>query len=216
MNREKTKAIIEGLLFLNGDDGISLLDIQTVLEEIKPNDIKTMIDELDQKYANDPESVYSIQTFAKTKFRLQTKSEFHEYFAKLEFTQDQRKLSNSSVEVLSIVAYKGPISKSAIDAIRGTDSSYAVYKLKERNLIRVSGKDDSIGRSNLYSITDNFFKLFNLVGGKEVLPTIDEDELQSMIDDNIEKLEKLDQNTGGDIFDERRKNDISEVDFGEE
>ncbi|AUF83676.1 SMC-Scp complex subunit ScpB [Mesoplasma syrphidae] len=182
------KAIIEGLLFIYGDDGIALIDLQTVLENHKPSEIKLAVSELEEKYKSDDSSAFSIQRFGTNKLRLQTKEVLYEWFAKLEVAKEQSKLSKSSIEVLSIVAYKGPISKVGIDHIRGADSSYQVYKLKQRNLIRVTGKSEDLGRSNLYSITENFFKLFNLSGGKETLPLIGGEELQEIISENVEAL----------------------------
>ncbi|WP_027063133.1 SMC-Scp complex subunit ScpB [Mesoplasma seiffertii] len=202
------KAIIEGLLFIYGDDGIALLDLQTVLENHKPSEIKAAINELEEKYKNDESSAFSIQRFGTNKLRLQTKETLYEWFAKLEVVKDQSKLSKSSIEVLSIVAYKGPISKAGIDHIRGADSSYQVYKLRQRNLIRVTGKSEDLGRSNLYSITENFFKLFNLSGGKETLPLIGDEELQEIIAENVQVLKTTEAENNSKTF----FNEISEDD----
>ncbi|WP_026389687.1 SMC-Scp complex subunit ScpB [[Acholeplasma] multilocale] len=212
MNNKEIQAIIEGILFIYGEEGISFSDLQNVLENEKSSAIKNAIQDLKVKYDNDEGSAFSIQNFGQNKFRLQTKPHLHEYFAKLEMAQSQSKLSNSSIEVLSIVAYKGPIAKSGIDEIRGVDSSYQVYKLKERNLIRVSGKSEEIGNANLYTITENFYKLFNLQGGLEVLPSIGEDELQNIIDENLAELDKnKEQNKNRDIFaDEDDQVEVSE------
>ncbi|AEM68764.1 SMC-Scp complex subunit ScpB [Mycoplasma putrefaciens] len=175
------KAIIEGLLFIYGDEGISLVEIQNVLESIKPNEIKQAIIDLNKKYLADEDSALSIQVFAKNKYRMQTKPELHSYFAKLEKFQENRKLSRSTIEVLSIVAYKGPISKSEIDNLRNSDSAYQMYKLREKKLIKAI-KKDPVTRANLYTITDNFFKIFNLEKGLEELPSISDQEIQEIID----------------------------------
>ncbi|WP_025734637.1 SMC-Scp complex subunit ScpB [Williamsoniiplasma luminosum] len=180
MNKNKLMAIIEGMLFIYGDEGVALMDLETVLDHEKPSDIKEAIKSLEDKYLNDEASAFSIQKFSTNKYRLQTKKDLHEWFAKLEDVEVQSKLSVSSIEVLSIIAYKGPISKNQIDHIRGLDSTYQIYKLKDRKLIRSVGKTEET-RANLYAITENFFKLFNLAGGKEILPKISDDEIQEEV-----------------------------------
>ncbi|ATQ35729.1 chromosome condensation and segregation factor B [Mesoplasma entomophilum] len=165
------KAVVEGLLFVYGDEGISLLDLQNVLEDVRPVTIQETILELEKKYSSDVDSAFSIQKFGKNKYRLQTKPELHEYFAKLELEVNNSRLSNSSIEVLSIIVYKGPISKHDIELIRQAECSYQIYRLRQKKLIKAVGKTST--GANLYTITDNFFKLFNITGGFEALPQID-------------------------------------------
>ncbi|ATZ18852.1 chromosome condensation and segregation factor B [Williamsoniiplasma somnilux] len=205
MNKEKLMAIIEGILFIYGDEGISLMELETVLDHCKPSEIKSGILDLEAKYKNDDSSSLAIQKFGINKYRMQTKNDLHEWFAKLEVVQSQSKLSNSSIEVLSIIAYKGPITKTRIDDIRQSDSSYQLYKLKDKKLIRSIGKDEENNRANLYSITENFFKLFNIVGGKESLPKISDEEIA----EEVEKNRNSNEVNGKDIFGEN-------VFFGEE
>ncbi|UKS54225.1 SMC-Scp complex subunit ScpB [Mycoplasma feriruminatoris] len=192
MNQQYS-AIIEGLLFIYGDDGVSLLDIQTVLDNLKPTEIKEIIIELNKKYLADESCAFCIQTYKKNNFRLQTKPELHEYFAKLEEYNENKKLSHSTIEVLSIIAYKQPITKQSIDEIRNVDSTYQLYKLREKKLIRVVGKDVENNRSNLYGITDNFFKVFNIKGGLEELPVISEQDIQLAIQNNAEQKQEQEQ-----------------------
>ncbi|AJK51624.1 SMC-Scp complex subunit ScpB [Mycoplasma capricolum subsp. capripneumoniae] len=180
-------AIIEGLLFIYGDDGVSLLDIQTVLENLKPTEIKEIIIELNKKYLADQSTAFCIQTYKKNNYRLQTKPELHPYFAKLEQYNENKKLSHSTIEVLSIIAYKQPITKQSIEEIRNVDCSYQLHKLREKRLIKVVGKDLENNRSNLYAITDNFFKVFNIKGGIEELPVISDQDIKQAIQNNNEQ-----------------------------
>ncbi|KNG79395.1 SMC-Scp complex subunit ScpB [Mycoplasma sp. HU2014] len=199
------KAIIEGLLFIYGDDGISLLEIQDVLDTIKPNDIKQAIIDLNKKYQDDETCALSIQVFGNHKYRMQTKPELHEHFAKLEKQENNRKLSQSTIEVLSIIAYKGPISKSQIDFLRNSDSAYQMYKLREKKIIKVAKKDENT-RANLYTITDNFFKIFNLQGGIESLPTISDEEIDKLIEQ--QEIEQKQENQH--LFDQVEDFDIEQ------
>ncbi|PPE06787.1 SMC-Scp complex subunit ScpB [Mesoplasma corruscae] len=197
------KSIIEGLLFVYGEEGISLLEIQNVLEDKRPVDIQEVILELEKSYKASEDCAFSIQKFGKNKYRLQTKPELHEYLAKLEATKSISRLSPSCVEVLSIITYKGPISKNSIDEIREADSSYQFYKLRDKKLIKAVGKSET--GANLYSITDNFFKLFNIQGGMESIPQID------LFHSTVNNEEKL--NITFDSEDEKMNQKNSEVEI---
>ncbi|WP_106078984.1 SMC-Scp complex subunit ScpB [Mesoplasma coleopterae] len=197
------KAIVEGLLFVYGDEGISLLDLQNVLEDVRPVTIQETILELEKKYSSDVDSAFSIQKFGKNKYRLQTKPELHEYFAKLELEVNNSRLSNSSIEVLSIIVYKGPISKHDIELIRQAECSYQIYRLRQKKLIKAVGKTST--GANLYTITDNFFKLFNITGGFEALPQIDFASYKNVNDENdFDENEKLTEEmlSEDDVFNE--------------
>jgi segregation and condensation protein B len=178
MNNKELQAIIEGLLFISGDDGLDLPAIQEVLPNEKPSVINKVIDQLLQKYQKDEASAFSIQKFHKNKFRLQTKPIFHDYLAKLNFNDERRRLSNSVVEVLSIVLYRGPIAKGAIDDLRNCDSTYQLQKLREQKLVEIAGKSEENPRANTYQITDNFFKVFNL-NSREDIPKLDFEEIKN-------------------------------------
>ena len=74
----------------------------------------------------------------------------------------KRKLSAAVLETLSVVAYKQPVTKPEIEAIRGVDAGYAIQKLMERNMITIVGRSASAGRALLYGTTSEFLKHFGL------------------------------------------------------
>ena len=84
-----------------------------------------------------------------------------------------KKLSKSTMETLAIIAYKGPITKSEIELIRGVSEEKAVGNLLEKNLIYISGKKKSIGTPNLYCVTEDFYSYLN-IDASESLPGYDE------------------------------------------
>lgn len=84
-----------------------------------------------------------------------------------------KKLSKSTMETLAIIAYKGPITKSEIELIRGVSAEKAVGNLLEKNLIYISGKKKSIGTPNLYCVTEDFYSYLN-IDAAENLPGYDE------------------------------------------
>ena len=200
MNNQELQAIVEGLLFISGDDGIELAQIAQVLTEEKPSAIKKTIEALANKYNQDEASIFSIQKFNQNKYRLQTKSKYNHYLARLKNIEQPHKLTPAAIEVLSIIAYDGPISRHEIDLVRKSDSTYQIQRLKEKHLIKVTARD-GLNRFALYEVTDNFYKIFNLTNGKADLPSLDFNDLSS--DD--ETLISND-STGQNIF----KGDLNE------
>ncbi len=85
--------------------------------------------------------------------------------------QSKRRLSNSSLETLSIIAYKQPVTKGQIEQIRGVNCDYAVQKLLEKELVEIKGKSDSIGRPILYGTSEKFMDYFG-INDLSDLPTL--------------------------------------------
>ena len=85
--------------------------------------------------------------------------------------QSKRRLSNSSLETLAIIAYRQPITKSEIEQIRGVNCDYAVQKLLEKELIEIKGKSDAVGRPLIYGTTESFNDYFGINSLNE-LPTL--------------------------------------------
>ncbi|QGS51705.1 SMC-Scp complex subunit ScpB [Spiroplasma tabanidicola] len=162
MNFKKQMAIVEGLFFVNGDEGTSIEDIKLILEINDEKKIVEVINALIEKYQKDDSCGLEIQNFAKTKYRMITKKENVEFYTKLSNIKTETKLSTASIETLSIIAYKGPITRAAVENIRGVNCDAIFYKLKTRNLITNVGKSDEVGKPSLYKVTDSFLKYFNL------------------------------------------------------
>lgn len=80
-----------------------------------------------------------------------------------------KKLSRSAMETLAIIAYKGPVTKTEIEQIRGAGADKTMANLLERKLIYISGKKKSIGTPNLYEVTEDFYSYLN-IHGREELP----------------------------------------------
>ena len=164
------KAALEGLLFVIGDEGLSLKDIESVLE-ISDDEAKKLIKELYNDLNQDNRGIKL--EYLGEKFKLTTKREHAKYFEKLVQNEQNNKLSDAALEVLSIIAYSGPITRVDIDKIRGVSSAYIVRKLVLKNLIEECGKSEDIGRPMLYKVTNQFLNYFGLGSIKE-LPEIKE------------------------------------------
>ena len=106
------------------------------------------------------------------KYQLRTKDTYSAYIRRLKI-QKPRRLSNSALETLAVIAYKQPIMKSEIERIRGVDATPTIKTLISRNLIKIMGHADKIGQPALYATTDDFLKVFNLNSLKD-LPNLRE------------------------------------------
>ncbi|MBP3332554.1 MAG: SMC-Scp complex subunit ScpB [Clostridia bacterium] len=126
--------------------------------------------------------------------QLCSKEEFEQYVRKALGIRREGRLSNSSLEVLAIVAYNQPITKAKVEKIRGVDSSYAVSTLCDRHLIEAKGRLDAPGKPILYGTTDDFLRCFGLSSLFE-LP--DYDEKSEHPDEQISMLELEDEDLAG-------------------
>lgn len=166
------KAIIEGLLFLSGEEGLTLKELANILEK-NEDEIKPLIKELYDDYSNENRGIQI--EFLGDHFKLTTKKEHNEYYKKLALEEEFSPLGNSSLEVLAIIAYNAPITRIDIDNIRGVNSSYVIRKLLIKGLIEEVGRSDSPGRPRLYNINDKFLDYLGL-GSLDELPKLEVNE----------------------------------------
>jgi len=150
--------VLEGLLFVVGDEGVTLKEICEILN-IQEDEAKELLTTLKKEYDNDNRGI-KISFLGET-FKLTTKKEHKEFYQKL-ITTKESILSQSQLEVLAIIAYNEPITRIEIDEIRGLSSAYIVKKLLSKDLIKVVGKSDLPGKPNLYRTTREFLDFFGL------------------------------------------------------
>ena len=166
------KAVVEGLLFLSGEDGLTLTDISNIIEK-DIEEVKTIIKELYNDYSNENRGIQI--EYLGDHFKLTTKKEHKEYYKKLATNEENGELSQSSLEALAIIAYNAPITRVDVDNIRGVNSSYVVRKLLLKGLIEEVGRSDAPGRPRLYNVTPKFLDYFGL-GSIDELPKFEEKE----------------------------------------
>lgn len=111
-------------------------------------------------------------------YQMATRPEWSELVEKLQEDKRSQRLSRAALETLAIVAYKQPVIRPDIDAIRGVNSDSSLKTLLEKNLVNISGRDEGPGRPLLYSTTPSFLKYFGL-NSLHDLP--DPDELASLL-----------------------------------
>lgn len=176
------KGILEGLLFISGDDGLSLDKIKEVLD-IKDDELADLIEELTKSYDNEDRGI-RLEVLA-NKLKLVTKVEYKDYYKKIVDIENDM-LTNSALETLAIIAYNQPLTRGMIDDIRGVDSSYHVKKLLIKELICEKGRSELPGRPILYGTTDKFLDHFGLHSLSE-LPVLEEKE--EVIDEEVNLFE---------------------------
>ena len=163
------KGIIEGLLYVQGELGLTIEQVSDILE-IDNEEAKKLILELKQDYIDNDRGLRI--NYLGNSFKLTTKEEHKEYFKKLLENTRNNVLSNQSLETLAIIAYNEPITRIEVDEIRGVDSAYTVRRLLAKGLIKECGRKDMPGHPILYKTTDEFLDYFGLAS-KEDLPKIE-------------------------------------------
>lgn len=147
-------AALEALLFTAGEDGLDRLHLSSMLN-VAPTQLESLLQTLGQAYNQNPDSSLTVIE-TKGNLRLVTKPAYASLLEAYAQTPMQQSLSRASLEVLSIIAYRQPITRIEIDAIRGVNSSGALAKLQGFGLIKEVGKKETLGRPNLYGTTDYF------------------------------------------------------------
>ncbi|MBN2546758.1 MAG: SMC-Scp complex subunit ScpB [Spirochaetes bacterium] len=169
MSINKYSAIIESLLYYENDVvSINKIAQVTGLTEEK---IKETINQLMLEYQNNIHGLMITEIAGGYSFQI--KKEIFPYIKEYYNLKSQNKLSKSVLTVLSIIAYKQPITKNEIEDIRGVNSDNSIKRLLELNLIKITGRKDVVGKPLLYGTTTEFLKFFNLNNIKD-LPKIDE------------------------------------------
>jgi len=170
MDYNKLKAVIEGLLFVVGDEGIELKQLASIVElDIKT--VEDLIEDMKGDYKRENRGMQIVQ-FGNI-YQLTTIPEHAPYFERLVASPNHSTLSQAVLETLAIIAYKQPITKLEIEEIRGVRSERAIGKLISKGLIKEVGRMDTIGRPILYGTTNEFLDYFGLKSLDELPPPPD-------------------------------------------
>ena len=185
MEIEKSKAIIEAILFACGRE-VGIKELMSALE-VSSEDLFAIIESMKQDYQKEDRGIEIIKVGEA--FQLTTKKEYYEYIYPIFDKRSKPNLSNAALETLSIIAYNPKITKAEIESIRGVNSDGTMYKLLEYNLIENVGKADAPGRPSMYSVTNEFLKMFGITNLDELpeLPRYKLDENRQIVIDEIIK-----------------------------
>lgn len=152
-------AILEGLLFVVGEEGLTLDQIKDILE-ISEEDSKGLLRDLREKYKASDRGLRV--DFLGNRFKLTTKFEHKEYYQKLIENPTTNTLSQAALETLAIIAYNEPLTRLQVDKLRGVSSGQLIRKLVAKGFIKEVGRSDAIGKPILYETTSEFLDYFGL------------------------------------------------------
>lgn len=168
---------IEALLFVVGDDGLTIKQLSQLLGEQEELILQTM-NTLREAYDKDLARGITVKEIAGV-YQLITKSEFADTIQRLVENPTAQSLSQASLEVLAIVAYKQPITRVAIEDLRGVKCERPIQTLVSRGLIKEVGRSEGTGRAILYGTTKEFLHYFGLNSIEEMPPLPEEDLVES-------------------------------------
>ena len=148
-------AALEGLLFVVGEDGLTLSQIEEILE-IDEEKAKEVLSTLKTSYE---ESNRGIRIdFLGNRLKLTTKKEHQKYYQKLVVNKENNLLSQAALETLAIIAYNQPLTRLSVDKLRGVSSQQILRKLVAKGFVKEVGRSDLPGRPILYETTSMFLE----------------------------------------------------------
>lgn len=171
LGREESKQTLYALLFVS-DRPMSAARLAEALGDMDPDIVATLLEELREELTARDYLPYVLQEISGG-YQLVTKNQFAPYIRRLLHLKKSKRLSKALLETLAIIAYKQPVTRPEVEAVRGVSVSHAFDQLQERRLIKVAGVSDLPGRPKMYRTTDEFLVQFGLGSLKE-LPTVDE------------------------------------------
>jgi segregation and condensation protein B len=156
------KKVIEALLFASADPLplMKLREVTDTIAPLRPRDLRRLLEQLKEEYLSQ-QRAFQLEEIAQG-YVLRTFEDYAPYLDLLHRNRRAEKLSPASTEVLAIIAYRQPITRPQIDAIRGVDSSGTIVQLLERQLIEPAGRLEAPGRPTLYATTKEFLKHYGL------------------------------------------------------
>ncbi|UFT97672.1 SMC-Scp complex subunit ScpB [Radiobacillus kanasensis] len=165
------KAVVEGLLFATGDDGLSIKQMVNILQ-LDEKTIAHILEELQFDYEHTERGITLMES--NRTYHLTTKPEHSIYYQRLLESPHVSKLSQAALETLAIIAYQQPITRTEIEEIRGVKSDRPVQTLVSRSLIEEKGRKEGVGRPIMYGTSKDFLTYFGLKSIDELPPLPEE------------------------------------------
>lgn len=184
----KLKSITEGLLFMAGDEGLTVKQLSDILQldaAVAADLAKDLMKDLKSKKRGIQVSLVA------GAYRMTTNPDHAVYFERMAYSPTRSSLSQAALETLSIVAYRQPITRVEIEEIRGVKCDRAIQSLVSKDLIEEVGRAEQIGRPILYGSTKSFLEYFGL-SGLDALPepsSVAIDDLEDQTQLLFERLE---------------------------
>ena len=188
----KLQGVLEGLLFVVGDEGLTIDQICESLN-IDEEAAKELLLNLKKSYDDEDRGIRV--SFLGNAFKLTTKSEHKEFYQKLLLNEETNILSDAALETVAIIAYNQPITRAEVDELRGVSTGQIIRKLVAKGLVKEVGKSTMPGRPNLYGTTHEFLDYFGM----------------SSIDDLPQLPSNEEKEEEGDLFTSIYKDDITDM-----
>ena len=185
LKKSDAKAAIEAILFTLGE-AIELERLAGALD-VPESQLQTLMDELIEEYQDDTRGIQIIKL--ENSYQMGTKSSMYEYLINITHVPKKHVLTDVLLETLSIIAYKQPITKLAIENIRGVKSDHAVNKLVEYNLVCEIGRLDAPGKPIVFGTTEEFLRNFG-INSLDELPIINSDKIEDFKAQAFEEAEQ--------------------------
>lgn len=178
----KAEAAIEAILFSVGE-AVPVKELAKVLE-LDERTVGKLINDMMDKYEQEDRGIKLVKL--EDCYQLCTKNEYFDILSKLVNMPRKHNLTDSLMETLSIVAYKQPVTRQEIEAIRGVSCVHAINKLVEYNLVMEVGRLDAVGRPILFGTTEGFLRSFG-VASMDELPVITPDKIEDFRQEAMEE-----------------------------
>ncbi len=185
LDEQKAKETVEALLFA-ASKPLTINEIKKVIKGYTPKQIENWINELKETFSSAGRSFEILEIAGG--YEIATRKEFAPWVMKIELQKKARQATQSALETLSILAYKQPITRAEIEALRGVDVSGVLNTLMDRGLIKIVGKKEIAGRPFVYGTTEKFLEHFGLNSLAD-LPNISE--IQNIVTSSVKKEELL-------------------------
>ncbi|MCM3126515.1 MULTISPECIES: SMC-Scp complex subunit ScpB [unclassified Paenibacillus] len=195
------KSIIEGLLFLSGEEGLGVKQLSEIVDQ-RPEVVTDALEELKREYTKQGRGLQILKIAGN--YQMGTLPEHAVYFEKLAYSPSRSSLSQAALETLSIIAYRQPITRVEIEEIRGVKAERALHTLTSKDLIEEVGRAEAIGRPILYGTTKAFLDYFGLGTIKDLPePSVFEDS-----DPLEEETQLLFSKLGQNMFEEESSSEV--------
>lgn len=171
MNEAQHTGALEAMLFAHAEP----VEIERLADALRLSTVETeeLLEQLQKRY-DEQESGLALLRFGPDRWQMTTRPYYGEMVKRILDTRRNAPLSPAALEVLAVIAYNQPVSRSFIEQVRGVDSSSTVTKLLEKGLIEEAGRLDLPGKPVAFQVTDTFLRVFGLGGLNDLPPLHDE------------------------------------------
>jgi segregation and condensation protein B len=201
-NEDRLSGMIESFLFIAGDEGLTVKQL-AILTECEETKVTKAIERLRTSYDRRSESGITLKLLGGA-YRLVTKAEFADDLKRLLENPSPKSMTQASLEVLAIIAYRQPVTRVEIDDLRGVKSEGPISTLIARGFIIEKGRSEGSGRAILYGTTELFLDRFGLESLDGLPPLMLEEENETGETDlfmtKFQEAFAMEDDGGGDDF----------------